>query len=132
MTGSLLACRMSTRLLRWALLTGLAFAVPTLGPTIAEAQAVLAPQMLGFNTHLLGEQVLARQSHHERILKQDDGDVGRRREADAKFTFSRRFIEREARRDRRATVYRPSPSGTERDRSRRAVCPKAARRTHRR
>ena len=29
---------MSTRLLRWALLTGLAFAVPTLGPTIAEAQ----------------------------------------------------------------------------------------------
>src|SRR5262249_31898417 len=30
---------MSTRLLRWALLTGLAFAVPTLGPTIAEAQA---------------------------------------------------------------------------------------------
>jgi hypothetical protein len=30
---------MSTRLLRWALLTGLTFAVPTLGPTIAEAQA---------------------------------------------------------------------------------------------
>jgi len=30
---------MSTRLLRWALLTGLAFAVPTLKPTIAEAQA---------------------------------------------------------------------------------------------
>ena len=30
---------MSTRLSRWALLTGLAFAVPTLGPTIAEAQA---------------------------------------------------------------------------------------------
>jgi len=30
---------MSTCLLRWALLTGLAFAVPTLGPTIAEAQA---------------------------------------------------------------------------------------------
>src|SRR5215472_6473902 len=29
----------STRLSRWALLTGLAFAVPTLGPTIAEAQA---------------------------------------------------------------------------------------------
>src|SRR6516162_5459406 len=30
---------MSTRLSRWALLAGLAFAVPTLGPTIAEAQA---------------------------------------------------------------------------------------------
>jgi len=30
---------MSTRLSRWALLTGLVFAVPTLGPTIAEAQA---------------------------------------------------------------------------------------------
>jgi len=30
---------MSSRLLRWALLTGLTFAVPTLGPTIAEAQA---------------------------------------------------------------------------------------------
>jgi hypothetical protein len=30
---------MSTRLLRWALLTELAFAVPTLEPTIAEAQA---------------------------------------------------------------------------------------------
>jgi hypothetical protein len=30
---------MSTRLLRWALLTGLAFAVPVLKPTIAEAQA---------------------------------------------------------------------------------------------
>jgi hypothetical protein len=30
---------MSTRLSRWALLTGLAFAVPTLGPTIAAAQA---------------------------------------------------------------------------------------------
>jgi hypothetical protein len=30
---------MSTRLSRLALLTGLAFAVPTLGPTIAEAQA---------------------------------------------------------------------------------------------
>ena len=30
---------MSTRLSRWALLTGLAFAVPTLGPTIAKAQA---------------------------------------------------------------------------------------------
>ena len=30
---------MSTRLSGWALLTGLAFAVPTLGPTIAEAQA---------------------------------------------------------------------------------------------
>src|SRR5499427_9891023 len=30
---------MSTRLLCWALLTGLAFAVPTLGPTIAEVQA---------------------------------------------------------------------------------------------
>src|SRR5262245_61551004 len=29
----------STRLLLWALLTGLAFAVPTRGPTIAEAQA---------------------------------------------------------------------------------------------
>jgi hypothetical protein len=32
---------MSTRLSRWALLTGLACAVPTLGPTIAEAQADL-------------------------------------------------------------------------------------------
>ena len=30
---------MSTRLSRWALLIGLAFAVPTLKPTIAEAQA---------------------------------------------------------------------------------------------
>jgi hypothetical protein len=30
---------MSTRLSRWTLLTGLAFAVPTLGPTIAAAQA---------------------------------------------------------------------------------------------
>jgi hypothetical protein len=30
---------MSTRLSRWALLAGLAFAVATLGPTIAEAQA---------------------------------------------------------------------------------------------
>jgi hypothetical protein len=30
---------MSTRLSGWALLTGLAFAVPTLGPTIAAAQA---------------------------------------------------------------------------------------------
>jgi hypothetical protein len=30
---------MSTRLSRWTLLTGLAFAVPTVGPTIAEAQA---------------------------------------------------------------------------------------------
>ena len=30
---------MSTRLSRWTLLIGLAFAVPTLGPTIAEAQA---------------------------------------------------------------------------------------------
>jgi hypothetical protein len=30
---------MSTRLSHWALLTGLAFAVPTLKPTIAEAQA---------------------------------------------------------------------------------------------
>ena len=30
---------MSTRLSRWALLAGLAWAVPTLGPTIAEAQA---------------------------------------------------------------------------------------------
>ena len=30
---------MSTRLSRWALLTELAFAVPTLGPTIAAAQA---------------------------------------------------------------------------------------------
>ena len=30
---------MSTRLSRWALLTALAFAIPTLGPTIAEAQA---------------------------------------------------------------------------------------------
>jgi hypothetical protein len=30
---------MPTRLSRWALLTELAFAIPTLGPTIAEAQA---------------------------------------------------------------------------------------------
>ena len=30
---------MSTRLSRWALLTGLAFALPPLGPTVAEAQA---------------------------------------------------------------------------------------------
>jgi len=30
---------MSTHLSRWALLIGLAFAVPTLGPTIAAAQA---------------------------------------------------------------------------------------------
>jgi len=30
----------STRLSRWALLTGLVFAVPTLEPTIAEAQAL--------------------------------------------------------------------------------------------
>jgi hypothetical protein len=30
---------MSTRLSRWALLTGIVFALPTLGPTIAEAQA---------------------------------------------------------------------------------------------
>ena len=30
---------MSTCLSRWALLTGLTFALPTLGPTIAEAQA---------------------------------------------------------------------------------------------
>ena len=41
--------------------------------TVLQQQQVLAPQALGFNARLLGKQVLARQSHYEGILKQDDG-----------------------------------------------------------
>src|SRR5262249_26784972 len=41
--------------------------------TVLQQQQVLAPQTLGFNAGLLGKLVLARQSHYEGILKQNDG-----------------------------------------------------------